>query len=90
LSALAGSSAGAADQITRILQSNGVPVPPEMLARMQAAQQGATAPNAGSARAPAASADDPLTAARAAIAKGAPRDKVIERLRQHGVNPEGL
>ncbi|PYE98924.1 hypothetical protein C8J35_103525 [Rhizobium sp. PP-F2F-G38] len=38
-------------------------------------------PNAGA---------DPLAAARQAIAKGAPREKVIERLRQGGINPEGL
>ncbi|MFP5077027.1 phage tail tip lysozyme [Rhizobium sp. YIM 134829] len=35
-------------------------------------------------------ADDPLAAARAAIAKGAPREAVIQRLRQSGINPEGL
>ncbi|MDM9629774.1 hypothetical protein QTL95_28220 [Rhizobium sp. S152] len=85
LTALAGSSAGAADQITRIMQANGVPVPPEMLARMQTAQQTAAA-----AVTTTAASEDPLTAARAAIAKGAPRDKVIERLRQHGINSEGL
>jgi hypothetical protein len=34
--------------------------------------------------------NDPLSAARAAIAKGAPRDAVIQRLRQSGINPEGL
>lgn len=33
---------------------------------------------------------DPLKAAKDAIARGAPRDKVIQRLRQNGVNPEGL
>lgn len=33
---------------------------------------------------------DPLAQARAAIAAGAPRDKVIERLRQNGINPGGL
>lgn len=33
---------------------------------------------------------DVLGQARAAIAKGAPRDKVIERLRSMGINPEGL
>ncbi len=33
---------------------------------------------------------DPLEDARAAIAKGAPRDKVIERLRQNGIDPAGL
>lgn len=31
-----------------------------------------------------------LTRAREAIAKGAPRDKVIERLRQNGIDPTGL
>lgn len=38
----------------------------------------------------AAPASDPLAAARDAIARGAPREKVIERLRQGGINPEGL
>jgi hypothetical protein len=33
---------------------------------------------------------DPLAAARDAIAKGAPRDKVIQRLQQNGINPGGL
>lgn len=31
-----------------------------------------------------------LAAARSAIARGAPRDKVIERLRQNGIDPAGL
>lgn len=31
-----------------------------------------------------------LTKAREALAKGAPRDKVIERLRQNGIDPTGL
>lgn len=31
-----------------------------------------------------------LTKARKALAKGAPRDKVIERLRQNGIDPTGL
>lgn len=35
-------------------------------------------------------ASDPLSAARAAIAKGAPRDAVIQRLQQNGISPEGL
>lgn len=39
--------------------------------------------------APAAS-PDPLAEARAAIAKGAPRDKVIERLKANGIDPTGL
>lgn len=33
---------------------------------------------------------DPLAAARDAIGRGAPRDKVIERLRSMGINPAGL
>jgi hypothetical protein len=33
---------------------------------------------------------DMLSQARDAIAKGAPRDAVIQRLRQNGVNPDGL
>jgi hypothetical protein len=33
---------------------------------------------------------DPLAQARDAIAKGAPRDAVIQRLQQNGVNPAGL
>jgi hypothetical protein len=33
---------------------------------------------------------DPLAAARAAISKGAPRDKVIQRLQQNGIDPGGL
>ena len=40
--------------------------------------------------APTAAAPDPLATARDAIARGAPRDKVIERLRAHGVDPAGL
>jgi hypothetical protein len=34
--------------------------------------------------------NDPLAAARQAIQKGAPRDAVIKRLRDSGINPEGL
>lgn len=33
---------------------------------------------------------DPLAGARDAIAKGAPREAVIQRLREHGINPSGL
>jgi hypothetical protein len=33
---------------------------------------------------------DPLAAARAAIAKGAPRDAVIQRLKQAGIDASGL
>lgn len=35
-------------------------------------------------------APDPLADAREAIAKGAPREKVIERLRERGIDPAGL
>jgi hypothetical protein len=34
--------------------------------------------------------NDPLTAARAAIARGAPRDAVMQRLRSAGIDPSGL
>jgi hypothetical protein len=34
--------------------------------------------------------NDPLAAAKDAISKGAPRDKVIQRLQQHGIDPGGL
>ena len=37
-----------------------------------------------------AAAGNPLDEAKAAIAAGAPRDKVIERLRQNGIEPSGL
>lgn len=37
-----------------------------------------------------AAASSALTKAREALAKGAPRDKVIERLRQNGIDPTGL
>jgi hypothetical protein len=33
---------------------------------------------------------DPLAAARDAITKGAPRDAVIKRLRDSGIDPGGL
>ena len=33
---------------------------------------------------------DPIAAARDAISRGAPRDAVIERLRQHGIDAQGL
>ncbi|SEH79386.1 hypothetical protein SAMN05216228_100860 [Rhizobium tibeticum] len=93
LAALQGSSAGAADQITRIMQANGVPVPPEMLAHMQAAQANAPTQSVQQSAQPQSSAQpsgDPLASARAAIAKGAPRDKVIQRLIDNGIDPKGL
>ena len=39
---------------------------------------------------PAAPANDPLAAARDAIARGAPRDAVIKRLKDNGIDPKGL
>jgi hypothetical protein len=33
---------------------------------------------------------DPLAQARDAVARGAPRDAVIERLRVNGIDPAGL
>ncbi|MBP2149976.1 hypothetical protein [Xanthobacter flavus] len=51
-------------------------------------QQGQAAPSSPSTASPAAG--DPLAQARAAIARGAPRDAVIQRLQQMGVNPAGL
>jgi len=41
-------------------------------------------------RAAAPAAGDPLAEARAAIAKGAPRDAVMKRLQDNGINPAGL
>jgi hypothetical protein len=55
---------------------SGVQVPPGLPGAPQAA-----APTAQG---------DPLAEARAAIARGAPRDAVIQRLQGLGVNPEGL
>lgn len=46
-------------------------------------------PQGGQTRA-AAPQGDPLAMARDAIAKGAPRDAVIQRLRQNGIDPSGL
>ena len=46
-------------------------------------------PSGGARPAPTTSAD-PLAAARDAIARGAPRDKVIQRLQQNGIDPTGL
>jgi hypothetical protein len=40
--------------------------------------------------APTAAPSDPLAAARDAIARGAPRDAVIQRLKQNGIDPGGL
>lgn len=39
---------------------------------------------------PATPANDPLAAARDAIARGAPRDAVIKRLKDNGIDPKGL
>ena len=67
---------------------------PEAGAVSQPAQ--AAVQPAGAPRVPISGADspqagmDPLTQARNAIAQGAPRAAVIQRLQQHGINPEGL
>lgn len=47
-------------------------------------------PPPGAPAAAAVGSGDPLSQARAAIAAGAPRDAVIQRLQQHGINPAGL
>jgi hypothetical protein len=44
----------------------------------------------GAAPGPGSSPADPLSQAKDAIARGAPRDAVIQRLRQNGVDPTGL
>lgn len=58
---------------------------PETL-RVLGAHSGNTAPNTAAASA----APDPLAMARDAIAQGAPRDAVIQRLRQNGIDPSRL
>lgn len=55
--------------------------------RVQPAAPAAAAPASA---APARGAADPLAAARDAIARGAPRDAVIQRLRDNGIDPSGL
>jgi hypothetical protein len=47
-------------------------------------------PGQGASGPPAGGAGDPLAQARAAIASGAPRDAVIKRLRDNGIDPAGL
>ena len=61
----------------------------KMLTYLKSKAQGKPEPNAGALQ-PGAAASDPLSSAKAAIAKGAPRDAVIQRFKQHGINPEGL
>jgi hypothetical protein len=73
LAALQGTSRGAADTITRIMQANNVPVPPEMLRHMQAAQ---TKPGQAAA-APQATAPMPIPLTAAAALKANP-DKAAE------------
>ena len=53
-------------------------------------QPGAPAPAAATPPASAGAQGDPLAQAREAIARGAPREAVIQRLRQNGVDPGGL
>lgn len=66
LAALQGSSAGSADAITKILQSRGLPVPPEMAAHIQNAAGAPTAPPvAGAVTPPPAAAPPPAGAVSA-------------------------
>ncbi|MEA3533230.1 hypothetical protein [Rhizobium sp. CC-YZS058] len=57
---------------------------------LRATREGAIGARTSGLGAAPASSSDPLAAAKAAIARGAPRDAVIQRLRQNGINPEGL
>jgi len=52
--------------------------------------QTAASPPPATTTAPPPPAGDPLAEARAAIAKGAPRDAVIKRLQEKGIDPAGL
>lgn len=68
--------------------------PPAPAAAATPAAPAASAPAAPAAparpAAPAAAATDPLARARDALARGANRNAVIERLRQNGIDPAGL
>lgn len=94
LAALQGTSKGAADKITQLMQSQGLPVPPEMAKRLQAAQanpQQPAAPGRAMTEAPAGGNNaGALAEARDAIQRGAPREAVLERLRGMGIDPGGL
>ncbi|MBN9455293.1 MAG: hypothetical protein J0I54_01570 [Bosea sp.] len=94
LAALQGTSKGAADKITQLMQSQGLPIPPEMANRLQAAQahpQQPPAPGREITGTPAGGDNaGALAEARDAIQRGAPREAVIERLRGMGIDPGGL
>lgn len=74
-------------QPTWSLPQKGAPAPAQGGAP---AAQGAPAGAPASAAGAAAPQTDRLAEARAAIAKGAPRDAVIKRLRERGIDPTGL
>lgn len=92
LAALQGTSRGAADRITQLMQSQGLPIPPEMAKRLQAVQAGQQAAAPGRSMAGPAGGDQPgtLADARDAIQRGASREAVIQRLRSMGIDPGGL
>lgn len=89
--ALYANSAGAADQTLQYMAAHGLEVPEEMKAKLDRIRSGkeAAAGNPAPAQ-PSAVGADPLAAARDAIARGAPRDKVLQRLTENGIDPKGL
>lgn len=93
LAALQGTSKGAADKITQLMQSQGLPIPPEMAKRLQAAQANQPAPTPGRTMTAAPAGGEhagTLAEARDAVQRGAPREAVIQRLRSMGIDPGGL
>lgn len=76
-------------EIARQYVQNNFNAPPQTGGPVSGVQMPTGAPGAPQAAAPAVQ-GDPLAEARAAIARGAPRDAVIQRLQGMGVNVEGL
>ena len=81
------------ESISAILKKYGLPPLPSR-APAQAVAPAAPSPADAAAQPvapqPKANAETALAGARDAIAKGAPRDAVIERLKQRGYDPSGL